>query len=185
MALALLLGGCAASSPHGPKGQDAPARRRVKIHAEIHGEGNAVAVAGQVAGLPATPALSHVDFAVYAADGELLLATSAAYVVASTGEPATAGFRKLLPNLRGRKIGLRVAHHGGVLPGSGVCPNNAALARPTRRAPVSPQPRIHREPALGPTAVPFAGTANTTVPAPAIDGGSPPPPGPPLTKHYR
>jgi hypothetical protein len=120
--------------------QDASTRRRVKIRAEIHGKGNAVAVSGQVTGLPATPALSHVDFAVYAADGELLLATSTAYVVATTGKPATAGFRKLLPNLRGRKIGLHVAHHAGGLPGSGVCPDNAALAGPTRRAPVSPQP---------------------------------------------
>ena len=94
------------------------------MQARVRGEGDDVLVAGVVSGLGSPGHLGHVDIAVYAADGEPILSASAPYVAADEGR---ASFTERLPELRGRQIRLRLAHHGVDLPaGVSACANNAA-----------------------------------------------------------
>jgi hypothetical protein len=100
----------------------------VRIRAKVRGEGDVVVVSGIVQGFASYPDGGHVDIAVYAADGRLLVATSAPYVTPDGGAPGELAFEKRLPGLRGRRIRLRLLHHDGTaLPqGSPSCPDNVA-----------------------------------------------------------
>ncbi|GAB4258853.1 MAG: hypothetical protein Kow0092_06660 [Deferrisomatales bacterium] len=140
MLLTACAGGAASPRPAAPGvAQTFRERRAARVRARIRGEGADVVVAGTVQGLASADLASHVDIAVYSVDGQLLLSASAPYLVAG---PGVASFEARLPGLRGRKIRLRLAHHGTPLsPGSGSCSDNAARKDPP------PQPRGNSAPA--------------------------------------